>query len=357
MDESEQDKSEQPTAYKLSKAREKGSVARGADLGFLASLSALVATLWIAGPRYGAALLQATHDALNAAGRLAEGNDATLAAMGALALAMLAPLALLAAALFAVVLLFEIVQTGVVFSADPLKPDFSRLDPAKGIKRLFSLRMLIETGKNVLKLVFYSAVAVLAIRAAIGATTGASGGARALGPLIAAKGFNLLFAFLGIAALFAALDQLIARRDFLKRMRMSRRDIRREARDREGEPRLKQKRKQMHAEFVKASQSLRGLRGADVLITNPQHIALALRYDPRTMQAPLVVASGTDHLAQRLKRLAFIYAIPIVENRPLARLLQARSEINRPIPPDCFRAVADIYNTLRRSRAKDENHV
>jgi flagellar biosynthetic protein FlhB len=136
-------------------------------------------------------------------------------------------------------------------------------------------------------------------------------------------------------------------------MKMSRREIRRETRDREGDPRLKQKRKKLHAEFSKLRQSLHNLRGADVVITNPEHIALALRYDRATMQAPRIVSVGTDRIAQHLKRMALLYGIPVIENRALARALYSRTALNKEIPEQCFTAVAEIYNSLRmNSQAK-----
>lgn len=154
--------------------------------------------------------------------------------------------------------------------------------------------------------------------------------------------------------MFAAVDQIIVRRQFLTKMRMSRREVRKEAKDREGEPRLKQKRKQLHREFTRASESLRNLRNADVLVTNPDHLAVGLRYQAQQMSAPQIVALGVDHLAQRLKRLAFCYGIPIIEDRALARQLYRPSALNRTIPETCYSKVAEIYNALRRSELKVE---
>jgi flagellar biosynthetic protein FlhB len=162
--------------------------------------------------------------------------------------------------------------------------------------------------------------------------------------------FHLLGMFLGAAAGFAVLDQLITRRDFTKRMRMSRRDVRRESRDREGDPRLKQRRKQLHREFVKASESLRNIRGADMLITNPTHFAVALKYDPATMHAPMVVSRGAHGFALRLRRTAFLYGVVIVREPALARALY-RCEINKPVPEALFRPVADVYRNLRDRKA------
>lgn len=318
------------------------------DLGFLGVLIAFIAYGWIGGPGAEGSITKAVHDVLTAGPRLAEGNAALLELVSLLFWVAVTPILFLAGIVFAIVLLLEILQTGFVFSAHPLKPDFGRLNPAKGLKRLFSVRLLIETLKNILKLTIYAIIGWLVIHAAISVDGGSISDAGRLASVMSRMSFRLLGAFLLAAIAIAILDQLIARRDFLKRMRMSRREVRREHREREGDPRFKQKRKQLHAEFVKVSKSLKGLRGSDVLITNPQHIAVALRYDPKTMHAPRVVSMGTSHLAQRLKRLAFIYSIPVVEDRPLARALHRSCVMDAPIPEHCFKSVADIYNKLRR---------
>ena len=112
-------------------------------------------------------------------------------------------------------------------------------------------------------------------------------------------------------------------------MRMSRRELRREHRDREGEPRQKQKRKQLHAEFVQASQSLRGVKGADVVVTNPTHYAVALRYDAASMAAPAVVSRGAGDLALRIKQLAFRHNVVVIEDKALARALYRRAHAGR----------------------------
>lgn len=355
MEEGEQDRSEQPTRFKLQRARQKGTVARGMDLGFLTGLAAFVGFVWMAGPGLIAQLVRAARDALLIGPQLAEGNSAVLVVIGLLFSSLAKPLLLMAGLILLVVLLFEMLQTGVVFSAQPLRPDFGRLNPAKGLKRLFTVRLLIETLKNVLKLAAYSAVGWLVIDGVLRAEIGAVTDARSLLALAGRATFRLLAAFLLVAFGFAVIDQLLVRRDFTKRMRMSRRELRREHRDREGEPRLKQKRKQLHAAFVQASQSVRGMRGADLVIANPDHIALALRYDPARMQAPTVVSRGAGHLARRLKKLAFLYGVPIVERPSLARALFRSCNIHEEIPEAFFRPVADIYNGLKRRADSGES--
>lgn len=353
-EDSETDKSEQATPFKLSRARREGTVARGMDLGFLTGLSAALGFAWIVGPQLTASIGQATRGALIGAAQVVDGPDAAYSAIVQLFSAVLPSLALLAGTVFCIVLLFEVLQTGPVFSAKPLKPDFTRLSPAKGLKRLFTLRLLIETLKNVLKLGLYGAAGYFVIRGAVIDDIPAVIDGRTLLALMTRTGFRLALAFVGIAAVFAVIDQLIVRREFGKKMRMSRRELRREAREREGEPRLKQKRKQLHAEFVKTNHSMRNVRKADVLITNPEHVAVALRYDGKTMTAPIVVSVGINRVALRLKRLAFVYGIPVVENRILARELLRRSELNKIIPEHCFQPVANIYNAIRQASGAEQ---
>jgi len=345
MDDSEQDKSELPTQYKLKKSREQGQVARGMDLGYFSTLLALLAFLWIAGAGLVDSVARLMRGTLAATSAAPEGNG-LIGLTGGAMIGATRPVILLAGIVFAVVLLFELIQTGIVFSGKPLKPDFSRLNPAKGLKRIFTIRILIETAKNVLKLLIYGALTILLIDQAMGLVL-STADAKGLTSQMERMGFRMVAWFLLISILFLAVDQLIVRRDFLKKMRMSRRELRRESRDREGEPRMKRRRKQLHAEFVKISQSLRGIRGADVLIVNPIHYAVALRYDARRNGAPVVVALGSHGIALRLKRLAFLYGIKIIEDRPLAQGLYRRSVIDREIPEQYFRQVATIYRTMR----------
>lgn len=348
MAESEQDKSEKPTPFKLRKAREQGQVARGMDLGFFAGLAAMCACFWVAGNGIARAVAEAARNAILTGAMLPDAPAAVLSVVPPLFAAILLPILAVIGVVFAVAMFFEVLQTGIVFSAAPLKPDFSRINPATGLKRLFTLRLLLETLKNILKISFYGTVGYLIISHSARNDVAAIRDAASLLGVMGRVALRLLAAFAGLALVFAVIDQLIVRRDFFKKMAMSRRDVRREARDREGDPRLKQRRKQLHAEFSKHSQSLRNLKGADVLITNPEHIALALRYDRRAMPAPTIVSLGIDRQAQYLKHLALLYGIPVIENRPLARALYSRSALNRMIPEQCFQAVADIYNALWR---------
>lgn len=351
----EQNRSEQPTAHKLKKGREKGSIARGMDLGFLTALAAFLGYLWVTGPALAVRISRSAEQALVMAPQVLDSPNAILAVTGGVLLEVAKPLAFMSAVIFLVVLVFEVIQTGVIFTAEPLRPDFSRLSPAKGFKRVFSIRMLVETGKNILKMGVYVTITYLVIRHAMKADIAAVADARGLTTALHQTGLKLLGFFLLGAILFAIFDQMIVRREFLKQMRMSRREVKRESRDREGEPRMKQRRKQLHAEFVKLSESLRNIRGADVLITNPSHFAVALKYVPEAMAAPVIVSRGSHQFAQRLKRLAFVYGVVIVQNPPLARALYRLGEINGPVPEALYQQVADIYLDMRRKSGSQQS--
>jgi flagellar biosynthetic protein FlhB len=257
------------------------------------------------------------------------------------------PLVLFVVALSMLAILLQI---GFVFSAHSLKPDFTRLNPATGFKRIFSIQTLYETGKSVLKLAVYCALAYLVIFAAARYATQSAGEPRAVAALIGDNAVRLLFWLLGAMAVFAAVDLLFVRRQYSKKMMMSRREIREEMRQREGDSRIKQRRRQLAQELLKRARSMRQLRGADVLVTNPTHFAVALRYEPQRMVSPQVVSKGSGEFALRLRRLAFIYGVPTIESRSLARGLFFRVALDQSVPEKYFRDTAAVYLRMRTAR-------
>jgi flagellar biosynthetic protein FlhB len=343
----EQNKSEEATPFKLSKAREKGTLARGTDLGFFTSLGAFLLFLTLAGAELATRLLAAMRSNLSDFSGLDDprvalkfvGQDASLA---------ISIVALLAITLLAIVIPGEILQLrGIIFSSQPLKPDFSRINPAKGLKRLFSVRMLKEALKSVLKFTAYSTVAALAIRFAIRTAGFEATSAGLLARLIWHSALRLLAFFAAAALIFAAIDQIIARREFAKQMRMSRSELKREFREREGEPRIKAKRKQLHAEFLKATEGLKNLPGSDLVLVNPEHFAVALGYDSARMAAPAVRAKARNQLALAMRAQAARLAIPVIADPPLARALFRSTDPGREISAEHYRPVALHYSKIR----------
>lgn len=346
----EQSRTEEATPFKLKRAREKGLVARSMDLGYFASLAAFGAFLMAAGGTLASRLAEMMQ--LSIATGISASNDPSRAldALSASYWPLLQTVGLLGGTILITVILLEIVQLrGLVFSTQPLKPDFSRLNPAKGFKRLFSAHLLKQAVKNIIKFGAYSAMTVALLWALLDRPQQIGLDARGVVMALDRFGLRLLGLFLVVALAFAALDQILVRRDYSKQMRMSRREIVREMKEREGDPRLRQKRKQIHAEFARQTAGLGSLGGADLLVVNPEHVAVALSYDPEKMAAPAVLAKGRNRHALLLKAKARRLAIPIFESPPLARQLYDQCAAGQEIGADHYRAVADLYLRLRAS--------
>ena len=347
----EQNRTEEATPFKLRKAREKGQVAKGMDLGFVASLAGIAIFAAVAGERMFANLATIARTTM-IDGMRAVGNPRSVEVLAAGAIwPSVRPVVLFGGTLMALVLFVEIVQLrGLMFSTTPLKPDFSRLNPAQGLKRIFSMKMLKEAGKSIAKMVVYSVAAILAIRQAVSTNELTMTDAAHVVAALQHAGTKLVYIFLLIAIPFAALDQVLARGSFATQMRMSRREVTREVREREGDPRIKSKRKQVHASFVKQSKGLANLSGSDMLIVNPVHFAVALKYRPAEMDAPVVTAKGADRHAAQLKARAIQLGIPVFEVPELARTLFASTAMDQAVPSDTFHAIADLYFKLQPGR-------
>ena len=353
MAETEQNKTEEPTHFKLKKAREKGTVARGTDLGFFSALAGLSLFALISGADMILALGETMRRVLSTPISSSTFSSQLPALIGSAYGPAVQSVAVFGGTIALVVALLELVQVrGLTFSAHPLKPDFGRLNPAKGLKKLFSLRMLKETLKNIAKMVVYIGSAALLIQYVFMARGPSIVDASTLVSAMHDGAMRLLFCFVLIALIFAAIDQVLARRDFLKQMRMSKSELTREVKEREGEPRIKRRRKELHAEFAKQANSLGNLAGSDMLIVNPQHYAVALAYDASRMEAPQVSAKGRNQYALKLKQLAAEQSIPIFEAPPLARALYRLCQKGDPVPASEYRYVVDLYLKVARSRQR-----
>ncbi|GAA4044624.1 EscU/YscU/HrcU family type III secretion system export apparatus switch protein [Parerythrobacter jejuensis] len=343
----EQNKTEEPTPFKLKKAREKGQVARGMDLGFVGSLIAVAGVAMFMGETFFGNLADIMRYSF-AAGITGRGDP--MEALGVVAetyWGAFQPLVILGAVIMIVLITLEILQLrGFVWSTHPLKPDFKKLNPAKGLKKIFSMKMLKETLKNITKFFTYCTAAGFIGYAALETWGVRLVDAQWLVRAMEQSGARLLMVFIGFAFVFMVIDQIIVRREFHKQMRMSRRELTRETKDREGEPRFKQKRKEIHQQMREQSEGLGKLPGSDLLVVNPEHYAVALRYDAKTMSAPEVRVKGRNHFAQLMKRKARLHAVPVVPNPPLARKLYAECSSGGPIRPDHYHEVARLYRAL-----------
>ena len=332
------DRNEAATPHKLEKAREKGQVAKSQDVTTAVVLAVAVAWLWAQGWEGMRALFQ--FDRL----LLAQTGNTSLLALAVKvlghAVAMLAPFFgfVMAAAILA-----NIVQTGPVFTFQPLAPDATRLSPANGIKRVFAMRGLFELGKSLAKLAILGGIAWLGLRAMLpqfhqvaGAT--ALGQAHLLVQDVGSLGVKLL---IGLSVIAAA-DYVFVVRQFNGRMRMSRRELKEEVRNREGDPRIRGRLRELRRGMLKKAQSVRRTRDASVVITNPTHYAIALQYEHGKMTAPRLVGKGVGATAAAMRQVAGRHGIPVVPSPTLARALYASLEMDHYVPAEHYAAVARI---------------
>ncbi len=343
MAEEDLDRSEEATPYKLQRAREKGQVARSTDV--VGAAVFVVAVCWVMWRGLEAARAQFRFDqALIGFAARAELSGAgwtqLVAAILKDTLAVLGPFfgAILIAAVIA-----NLAQTGPIITFAPLKADFNRLNPAMGLKRMFSMRTLFELFRACLKLTVLMAAAYLALRELAPqfhqlAALAPTGFLRTLVEDVARLGLTMAVAL----ALIAVLDLLYTRREFAQRMRMSRRELKDEVRNREGDPRIRARLRELRNELRKRTQAAGRTQGADVLITNPTHVAVALKYVHGEMDSPRVLAKGAGHVAAAMREMAARHNVPIVRSPLLARRLYSELDVDHPVPPAMFADVARI---------------
>ncbi len=354
MADQDADLSEQATPYKLDEARKKGSVAKSADFTATAILAGLVATVYSNGWDGLRQTLRVQQQLLGRMHMLEWTPDNVAAWLGQVLMSTLHVLGPLFLTLVIAAVVVNFMQTGPIFSVHPLIPDITRISPATGFKRLFSMRTLFDSAKSVLKLVILGTVATMLVRKAIPGLIGL--------PAMDPKGYARLLINLEGAMLvklvltlfiIASIDMLYTRWEFNKRMRMSKRDVKDESKNREGDPRIRSRIRELRKEMLKRSKSMRKLPSADVLITNPTHLAVALCYDHGRGGAPQVVAKGAGELALKMRLVASQHQIPVVQNKMLARTLFREVDYDGFVPEKLYPQIAKIMvwvYTLREAK-------
>lgn len=351
----EQDQSqrtEQPTPKRLADARKKGDAPRSAEIPATAMIAAGGFALWLFADglaarlaRLGATFLERPHQFMTDAEGLAALYRAVALAAGA-ALAGLALLFLVAA------VGAHAAQALPVFAPDRLKPSLTRLSPLEGMKRLFGPPALANFFKGVAKLAVIGAILVFTLWPDHERLAGLPfADERAALALMKEGVLRLIAATVAAMSVVAALDYAFARAQWMKRLRMTREEVRREMKETDGDPQIKGRRRQQR-EARARRRMMKAVKTASVLIMNPTHYAVALKYESGKTAAPLCVAKGLDDLAFRLRAAAEEARVPVVENPPLARALYAAVEIDEEIPVEHYEAVAKVIGyVMGKSRA------
>ena len=342
------EKTEEPTSKKLNDARKKGQVAKSREVanGFELLLLFLVLKLWTG--YLGESFIGVFRNIYTQIpeyvklydGYVPETTFYTLFVRSAYRLlSMIAPVLLLG---FLVAFICDLVQVKWQPTTEPLRPKFNKLNPLSGFKRFISINSLVELIKSIAKIAIIAYVVYSYLKKnapSIYLLYGLSLNQAILqiGNLVIDLGMRIAMFYM----LIAAADLIYQKVKFKKDMKMTIQEVKDEYKDQEGDPQVKSKQKQRMMEAARR-RMMQQLPEADVVITNPTHYAVAIKYDPDLYDAPYVVAKGTDYLAQKIKEAAKEHHIEIVENKPLARMLYANVDIGSVVPPELYQAVAEV---------------
>lgn len=342
------ERTEEPSQRRLQQARERGNVPRSRELTNFATMIAGSVSLIAVSSSLSGSLMNIMRQGLSVPLRDLDDPYRMPALLGSACVAALQALLPLFGALIVLVLLASIALGGWNVSAQALSPDFSRLSPLAGIKRVFGLQGLSELGKALLKFVVVGGVCAgvvswlfvdvlhlssMAPRAAIGH---------------AASLMSHAFVWLCAAlVVIAAVDVPLQLFQYKRSLKMSRQEVREELKDTDGRPEVKSRIRQVQQEMARRRMMQR-VPAADVVIVNPTHYAVALKYDPQKMRAPRVLAKGVDLVAQNIRRIAQENKVPVFESPKLARALYRSTDLDAEIPTVLYMAVAQVLSYIFR---------
>jgi flagellar biosynthetic protein FlhB len=354
-DRSREDLTEEASPHRLEEFRRKGSVAQSRELTGLAALLAAGALSYALAPRMGADVAEFMREVFRTdlSARADLGGAHVLANLFMKALKIVAAVSLpVCAGGFVIGVSASFAQIGSIFTFDPLTPDISKLDPLQGIRRLVSLRQGIDGLRLIGKMVVVLLVAYLLVKAEI-LRAPAHASASPLGVAAAFGGAArvIFLSLIGVLAIFAGIDFFLQRQEYAKNLRMTKQEARQEHKEREGDPQIKARIRAVQREIARR-RMMQAVKKADVIVTNPTHIAVAIVYENGAMAAPKVVAKGADFLAQRIKKIAADAGVPLVENVPLARTLYKSVKVGGYIPRALYQAVAEVLAYVYRLKGR-----
>lgn len=341
-------RTEDPTPKRLADARKKGDAPKSQEVNAAVMLAAGVLALWmLAGPaasslmHIGNAFLDHPHEFLM-------DGPALQQLLAAIALKLGAALGLIAVLVFAAAILANAGQAMPVFTTEKMKPSLQKISPIAGAKRIFGPTGLFNFAKGVGKLIIVGVLLFVALwpdrDLLVGSLT-----ADASDLLSMIKALTLKLVGLTVAAMLiiAGLDYAFQRHSWMKRLRMTKEEVRRELKETEGDPQVKGRQRQLRDARMR-KRMLSAVKDATVVIMNPTHYAVALDYEMGASAAPTCVAKGLDDLALRMRETAEEHGVPVVENPPLARALHASVEVDEEIPIEHFEAVAKVIGFIMK---------
>ncbi|OQW58534.1 MAG: hypothetical protein A4S17_03625 [Proteobacteria bacterium HN_bin10] len=348
MAEQDDERTEEPTPRKLEQAREKGDIVYSPEVGTALSLIALTAIVaFMAGPIV-SQMAHAFIAFLAMPDQFSSQPRALAAIAGQIGLKLLAMFGLMCIALAAAGVASRYIQDRPTFTGEKLTPKMEKLNPIEGFKRVFGKAAFAAFLKSLAKLAVVGGVLLWVLWPQDASLENMSLlDPSALLPYVKDRVVAMLIALAGASALIAVVDYVFTRQSYMQRQRMSRRELKEELRQQDGDPMIKAKLRAIRMERSR-KRMMANVPQASVVITNPTHYAVALKYEQGETPAPICLAMGVDAVAQRIREVAQEHDIPIVEDPPLARALFATAEIDQPIPKEHYEAVAKVIGFVMR---------
>jgi flagellar biosynthesis protein FlhB len=351
-DQDESSKTEDPTPKKLEEARKKGQVPMSKEITNWVMLSAGTLVVLGMGPGMMEDMTGLMRTYIERAHDLPEVPGGFNLVIGGALMDVLHILALPLLFLMVAAFAGPFIQVGPLFAGEIIKMDISKISPIKGFARLFSLRSILEFVKGLIKLAIITVVGILILKPFFGTAEHFVGlpVEAALSELKMLLN-QFLIGILVVLFVIACADLLYQRYEHLKKMRMTKQELKDEYKQSEGDPHVKAKLRQLRQEKARA-RMMQSVPEADVIITNPTHYSVALKYDPDKNEAPIVIAKGVEELALRIREVGREHNVMILPNPPLARVLFETVELDDPVPTEHYKAVAEIISYVFRLKGK-----
>ena len=352
------EKTEEPTGKKLDDARKKGQVAKSREismavelLAFFILLRVYVDTIGLRFENFFGTVYQQIPSTI----KMVDGQVPKSALHAVVSNMLVQTLTIMMPFLIAgvvIALICNILQVGFKVTTEPLRPNFGKMNPLQGIQKLFSMQSLFELLKSVAKIVLISYVVYSYFKSEKSSIyllydMSLRQGIALMGNLTINMGIRVAAVYM----IIALVDFIYQKRKFHTDMMMTKQEVKDEMKESEGDPQIKSKQRQRMRE-ASQRRMMQELPKADVVITNPTHYAVAIQYDQEKYNAPIVLAKGADYLAKKIKEIAKENDVEIVENKPLARMLYANVEIGAVIPPELYKAVAEVLAFVYHLKGK-----
>ena len=348
----DQERTEKPTSKKLAKAREKGQVPKSQEVSTAFIILCGAVVLLVAGPWIFRSLIELAQGVFQNLGTLDTQKESIRTFLAEIFVRFLIIMSPVMLSVLVVGIAANLIQVGFLFTFEPLSPKLSKFNPITGMKKFVSLRSLMELIKSLLKILYIGSIAWLVLRSQLDSLPSLIDmGVGDIISIIGVTSIKVMF-YVSLAMLvLAAIDFTYQRWQHNKDLMMSKQEVKDEFKQTEGDPKIKSRIRQVQREMA-ARRMMAAVPDADVVITNPTHLAIAVKYKAEEMFAPQIVAKGAGLIADRIRAIAVENDIPVVENKPLARTLFKTTEVDDFVPAELYRAVAEVLAYVYRLKGR-----